>query len=80
MRVLRPCSVFEPPPSAGAGKGAKFDPIGGMQNHTAVRRGVRPIVYRSLRRKLGLLFRSKKVLSRGAKVLVERKPATLRSY
>ncbi len=35
MRVLRLCSVFEPPPSAVAGKGAKFDPIGGMQNHTA---------------------------------------------
>jgi glycogen synthase len=27
--------VFEPPPSALAGKGVKFDPIGGMQNHTA---------------------------------------------
>ena len=35
MRVLRLCSVFEPPTSAIAGKGASFDPIGGMQNHTA---------------------------------------------
>ena len=33
--VLRICSVFEPPPSALVGKGVKFDPIGGMQNHTA---------------------------------------------
>jgi glycogen synthase len=42
--VLRLCSVFEPPPSAtGAGgvageldpRQARFDPIGGMQNHTA---------------------------------------------
>src|SRR5215203_2095398 len=35
IRVLRLCSVFEPPPSALVGRGAKFDPIGGMQNHTA---------------------------------------------
>jgi glycogen(starch) synthase len=35
MRVLRLCSVFEPPASAIEGKGASFDPIGGMQNHTA---------------------------------------------
>jgi glycosyltransferase involved in cell wall biosynthesis len=35
MRVLRLCSVFEPPTSAIEGKGASFDPIGGMQNHTA---------------------------------------------
>jgi glycogen(starch) synthase len=35
IRVLRICSVFEPPPSALVGKGVKFDPIGGMQNHTA---------------------------------------------
>src|SRR5215208_271002 len=33
--VLRICSVFEPPPSALVGRGVKFDPIGGMQNHTA---------------------------------------------
>jgi glycogen(starch) synthase len=33
--VLRLCSVFEPPPSALVGKGVKFAPIGGMQNHTA---------------------------------------------
>src|SRR5215213_4427008 len=33
--VLRLCSVFEPPPSALVGRGVKFDPIGGMQNHTA---------------------------------------------
>jgi glycogen(starch) synthase len=32
---LRLCSVFEPPPSALVGRGVKFDPIGGMQNHTA---------------------------------------------
>jgi glycogen synthase len=35
IRVLRLCSVFEPPPSALVGKGVRFDPIGGMQNHTA---------------------------------------------
>lgn len=35
MRVLRLCSVFESPTSAIEGKGASFDPIGGMQNHTA---------------------------------------------
>jgi glycogen synthase len=35
IRVLRLCSVFEPPASALVGKGAGFDPIGGMQNHTA---------------------------------------------
>ena len=35
MRVLRLCSVFEPPASAVTGRGARFDPIGGMQNHTA---------------------------------------------
>ena len=34
IRVLRLCSVFEPPPSALVGRGVKFDPIGGMQNHT----------------------------------------------
>jgi glycogen(starch) synthase len=35
IRVLRLCSVFEPPPSTLVGRGVKFDPIGGMQNHTA---------------------------------------------
>jgi glycogen synthase len=35
IRVLRLCSVFEPPPSALIGRGVRFDPIGGMQNHTA---------------------------------------------
>ena len=35
MRVIRLCSVFEPPASAVTGRGARFDPIGGMQNHTA---------------------------------------------
>jgi glycogen(starch) synthase len=35
LRVLRLCSVFEPPESAIAGRGARFDPIGGMQEHTA---------------------------------------------
>ncbi|HEY0128163.1 MAG TPA: hypothetical protein VGB40_03255, partial [Rubrobacteraceae bacterium] len=35
LRVLRLCSVFEPPTSAVSGRGVKFDPIGGMQNHTA---------------------------------------------
>jgi glycogen(starch) synthase len=33
-RVLRLCSVFEPPASALAGRAARFDPIGGMQEHT----------------------------------------------
>src|SRR5215213_1056860 len=50
IRVLRLCSVFEPPPSALVGRGVKFDPIGGMQNHTAEltraldRRGVVQVV------------------------------------
>jgi glycogen synthase len=35
MHVLRLCSVFEPPASALTGPAAAFDPIGGMQNHTA---------------------------------------------
>ena len=35
VRVLRLCSVFEPPPMALDGRAAQFDPIGGMQNHTA---------------------------------------------
>lgn len=35
LRVLRLCSVFEPPASAVSGRGVRFDPIGGMQNHTA---------------------------------------------
>src|SRR5215211_5481105 len=35
IRVLRLCSVFEPPPSALIGRGVRFDPLGGMQNHTA---------------------------------------------
>ena len=33
--MLRVCSVFEPPPSALVGRGVRFDPVGGMQNHTA---------------------------------------------
>jgi glycosyltransferase involved in cell wall biosynthesis len=33
--VLRLCSVFEPPGSALDAANAKFDPIGGMQEHTA---------------------------------------------
>src|SRR5439155_1025574 len=35
LTVLRICSVFEPPDSALSGRGVGFDPIGGMQNHTA---------------------------------------------
>jgi glycosyltransferase involved in cell wall biosynthesis len=35
MKVLRLCSVFEPDPATLAGRGNRFDPIGGMQNHTA---------------------------------------------
>lgn len=34
MHVLRLCSVFEPPEEALTGRGARFDPVGGMQNHT----------------------------------------------
>jgi glycosyltransferase involved in cell wall biosynthesis len=34
LRVLRLCSVFEPPASAIGGDNAMFDPIGGMQEHT----------------------------------------------
>ena len=33
MRVLRLCSVFEP--VALSGRSARYDAIGGMQNHTA---------------------------------------------
>lgn len=34
MKVLRLCSVFQPPPTALTKRGARFDPIGGMQTHT----------------------------------------------
>ena len=34
-RVIRLCSVFEPHAASLAGRGVRFDPIGGMQNHTA---------------------------------------------
>jgi glycogen(starch) synthase len=33
--VLRLCSVFEPARESLTGRGSRFDPIGGMQNHTA---------------------------------------------
>jgi glycogen synthase len=33
--ILRICSVFEPPPEIDLASVARFDPIGGMQNHTA---------------------------------------------
>lgn len=33
MRVLRLCSVFEPDPATLRGRGAAYDPIGGLQNH-----------------------------------------------
>ena len=52
MNVLRLCSVFEPDAATLAG-GAAFDPIGGMQNHTAAltraldREGVRQLVVTS---------------------------------
>src|SRR5215210_5029470 len=46
IRVLRLCSVFEPPPSALVGRGVKFDPIGGMQNHTAELTRARPARHR----------------------------------
>lgn len=35
MRVLRLCSVFEVPPVSLGGRAVRFDPVGGMQNHTA---------------------------------------------
>lgn len=35
LHVLRICSVFEPPPGVSLTAVARFDPIGGMQNHTA---------------------------------------------
>jgi glycogen(starch) synthase len=50
LRVLRLCSVFEPPASAIAGRGALFDPVGGMQEHTGsltrdlARRGIEQVV------------------------------------
>ena len=34
MHVLRLCSVFEPDPGGLGSGAARFDPIGGMQNHT----------------------------------------------
>ena len=34
-RIVRLTSVFEPPREVLEGRGASFDPIGGMQNHTA---------------------------------------------
>jgi hypothetical protein len=34
VNVLRLCSVFQPPDPAITGRGARFDPIGGMQTHT----------------------------------------------
>lgn len=46
LRILRLCSVFEPPDTAVTGRGTSFDPIGGLQNHVAAltraldRRGV----------------------------------------
>jgi glycosyltransferase involved in cell wall biosynthesis len=50
LRVFRLCSVFEPPASSIGGRGARFDPVGGMQDHTASltreldRRGVVQVV------------------------------------
>jgi glycogen(starch) synthase len=50
LKVVRLCSVFEPPASALAGRGVRFDPIGGMQEHTGsltralARRGVAQVV------------------------------------
>ena len=50
LRILRLCSVFEPPDAALTGRGARFDPVGGMQSHTGQltraldRRGVRHAV------------------------------------
>jgi glycogen synthase len=35
LSVLRLCSVFEPPDGALSRRSVRFDPIGGMQNHTA---------------------------------------------
>ncbi len=35
MRVLRLCSVFETPDEVATRPGGRFDPIGGMQTHTA---------------------------------------------
>jgi glycogen synthase len=35
MQVLRLCSVFALPPGANLERAAGFDPLGGMQNHTA---------------------------------------------
>jgi glycogen synthase len=34
LRVLRLCSVFMPPARTLRGRGRRYDPIGGMQNHT----------------------------------------------
>lgn len=50
LHVLRLCSVFEPPDAVLDGDGVRFDPIGGMQNHTGqltralAARGVRQTV------------------------------------
>ncbi len=34
MRILRLCSVYEPPSQSIGGSGARLDPVGGMQTHT----------------------------------------------
>jgi glycogen(starch) synthase len=39
IAVLRLCSVFEPPPHVDPATVAGFDPVGGMQNHTAALTG-----------------------------------------
>jgi glycogen(starch) synthase len=50
LRIVRLCSVFEPPASALAGRATGFDPVGGMQSHTGAltraldARGVRQVV------------------------------------
>jgi glycogen(starch) synthase len=50
LRILRLCSVFEPPASSIGGRGARFDPVGGMQDHTGSltreldRRGLEQVV------------------------------------
>jgi glycosyltransferase involved in cell wall biosynthesis len=53
MHVLRLCSSFEAPPTALTGAGVRFNPVGGVQNHTAQltraldRRGVEQTVVTS---------------------------------
>ncbi|HEV3479008.1 MAG TPA: glycosyltransferase family 4 protein [Gaiellaceae bacterium] len=56
MRVLRVCSVYEPPASSIAGDGARLDPVGGMQTHTGAL--TRALAERGVEQDIVTAFRS----------------------